>query len=447
MPFNSSINCLRISSDKHRGMRNYMEDELRVKIEENNGKKTYFLGVFDGHGGGEASVYARSYLYNKIIEQPGFHDDDPCKVKDAIRDGFIKTHWEMYRIADTWPKRRDGSNSTSGTTATVAIIKDNKLYIAHVGDSGAAIAYKSGDDFVSKELTIDHKPENLKERSRIENLGGKVSTSGVPRVVWKRPLKNPHYISSENSVTQHEYIPFLAVARALGDFWSFDPERNEFIVSPEPDIKCLDIVPDIHKFLILASDGLWGVMNAKQAVDIVTNYERNADEMPLERNCATVLCNQSLEFWKKRRSRADNISAVVLFFDEEFGSCDPLYYDSENSTLSLEDGEDTPPLFDALPPVLVRNLDFQEIPLSARLPVKILSGSSQKRNYKHKRKHEDDHKGSKLKYVKIGVDDNIKTDVSPESLNELQLDEMFADDENEDASSAKISILKPFLKS
>ncbi|XP_065642596.1 protein phosphatase 1D-like [Hydra vulgaris] len=176
MSFNSYINCLRISSDKHRGMRNYMEDELRVKFAENNGKKTYFLGVFDGHGGREASVYARSYLFNKIIEQPGFHDDDHVKI---------------------------------------------------------------------------------------ENLGGKVSTSSVPRVVWKRPLKNPYYITSENSITQHEYIPFLAIARALGDFWSFVPERKESIVSPEPDINYIDIVPDIHKFLLLASDGLWGVMNAK----------------------------------------------------------------------------------------------------------------------------------------------------------------------------------------
>ncbi|XP_065642617.1 beta-galactosidase-1-like protein 2 [Hydra vulgaris] len=135
----------------------------------------------------------------------------------------------------------------------------------------------------------------------------------------------------------------------LSDFWSFDSEINVFIVSPEHSINCIDIVPDIHKFLILASDGLWGVMNAKQAVDIITNYERNADEMPLERNCATVLCNQSLEFWKKRHCRTVNISAVILFFDEEFGSCDPLYHDSENSTLSLEDEEDTPPLFDTLP--------------------------------------------------------------------------------------------------
>ncbi|XP_065643747.1 uncharacterized protein LOC136075202 [Hydra vulgaris] len=116
--------------------------------------------------------------------------------------------------------------------------------------------------------------------------------------------------------------------------------------------------------------------------------------MPLERNCATALCNQSLEFWKKRHSRADNISTVVLFFDEEFGSCDPLYYDSENITLSLEDGEDTPPLFDTLPPVLVRSLDIQEIPPSVHFPVKILSGSSQKKNYNRKCKHEEDHKGT-----------------------------------------------------
>ena len=166
--------------------------------------------------------------------------------------------------------------------------------------------------------------------------------------------------------------------------------------------------------------------------------------------CLNRLCNRSLDLWKKRHSRADNISAVVLFFDEEFGSCDPLYYDSEASTLSLGDGEDTPPLVDSLPPVLVRQLDFQDISVSFQTPVKIDSDTLCKKHCKHKRKHDEDHRGIRsqnIKYMKLGMNENIRTEVSSESLNDLQLDEMFADDEDEDVSStkAKNSMLKPFL--
>ena len=65
-----------------------------------------------------------------------------------------------------WPKRKDGHNSTSGTTATVAIIRDNKLYIAHVGDSAAVLAKKVNNVMMTEELTVDHKPDNPDEKSR-----------------------------------------------------------------------------------------------------------------------------------------------------------------------------------------------------------------------------------------------------------------------------------------
>ena len=41
-----------------------------------------------------------------------------------------------YILSDTWPKTVTGLQSTAGSTATVAIIKQGKLYTGHVGDSG-----------------------------------------------------------------------------------------------------------------------------------------------------------------------------------------------------------------------------------------------------------------------------------------------------------------------
>ena len=60
-----------------------MEDEIRVKVEqvEESAKTTHFLGVFDGYEGGQASVYARSFLFKKIRQQPGFYEDDPANLK------------------------------------------------------------------------------------------------------------------------------------------------------------------------------------------------------------------------------------------------------------------------------------------------------------------------------------------------------------------------------
>lgn len=64
-----------------------------------------------------------------------------------------------------------------------------------------------------------------------------VSKSGVPRVVWNRPklghtgpvgdgfLGLPDLLSQVRRSTPVDEIPFLAVARALGDLWSYNSKQ------------------------------------------------------------------------------------------------------------------------------------------------------------------------------------------------------------------------------
>lgn len=95
-------------------------------------------------------------------------------------------------------------------------------------------------------LTEDHKPEAYAEKMRIMSCGGKVVTkSGVPRVVWNRPRighKGPVRRS-----TPIDEIPFLAVARSLGDLWSYNSAVDEFIVSPNPDVSVIEIDPKRYR--------------------------------------------------------------------------------------------------------------------------------------------------------------------------------------------------------
>ena len=57
-------------------VRKNMEDELLVIV---NSKldKTAFLGVFDGHGGKEAAIYAKEHLYSNIRAQADFSEIVP----------------------------------------------------------------------------------------------------------------------------------------------------------------------------------------------------------------------------------------------------------------------------------------------------------------------------------------------------------------------------------
>ncbi|XP_069471176.1 protein phosphatase 1D [Ambystoma mexicanum] len=334
-PFSIAVS---VSSDQ--GGRRYMEDFTRVVVEpepipssSRAASSVGFFAVCDGHGGREAAAFARSHLWPSIREQRGFNSEEPVEVCAAIRRGFLECHRDMWKKLPEWSKTMTGLPSTSGTTASVVIIRGNKLYVAHVGDSGVVLGVRDNPkaDFIrAVEVTQDHKPELPKEKERIEGLGGSViNKSGVNRVVWKRPrLTHSGPVRRSTVIDQ---IPFLAVARALGDFWSYDFYSGEFVVSPEPDTSVHTIDSNKHKYIIIGSDGLWNMIPPQDAVSMCQDEE--------ERKCfmgehgesfARMLVNKSLCRWRKRMLRADNTSAIVIrisSLEEEagFSSEEELY--------------------------------------------------------------------------------------------------------------------------
>lgn len=81
-----------------------------------------------------------------------------------------------YGFAAEWPKTITGLPSTSGTTASVIVIRGVHMYVAHVGDSAVVVGVRENDSDIrlqALEITQDHKPELPKEKERIERLGGR----------------------------------------------------------------------------------------------------------------------------------------------------------------------------------------------------------------------------------------------------------------------------------
>ncbi|XP_042686432.1 protein phosphatase 1D [Centrocercus urophasianus] len=274
-----------------------------------------FFAVCDGHGGREAAQFARENLWGFIKKQKGFGSAEPAAVCAALRKGFIACHRAMWKKLPEWPKTMTGLPSTSGTTASVVIIRGSKMFVAHVGDSGVVLGVQDDpkDDFVrAVEVTQDHKPELPRERERIEGLGGSViNKSGVNRVVWKRPRLTHNGPVRRSTVI--DQIPFLAVARALGDLWSYDFYSGEFVVSPEPDTSVHTIDPQKHKYIILGSDGLWNMIPPQDAISMCQDHEEKKYFMGEHRqSCAKMLVNRALGRWRQRMLRADNTSAIVI---------------------------------------------------------------------------------------------------------------------------------------
>ncbi|KAG5347522.1 PPM1D phosphatase, partial [Acromyrmex charruanus] len=337
MPLSIGVN-LRVTGHCNQGGRKYMEDMFCVAFQPTPDDKDLeyaFFGIFDGHGGGEAATFAKEHLMDIIVKQKNFWSDRDEDVLRAIRDGYMNTHYAMWRELDKWPRTASGLPSTAGTTASIAFIRKGKIYIGHVGDSAIILGHQAEDDpqWRAKALTRDHKPESGPEMTRIQESGGKVvSKSGVPRVVWNRPRighKGPVRRS-----THMDEIPFLAVARSLGDLWSYNSELNTFVVSPEPDVKVIPVDVKSHRCLIFGTDGLWNMLSPQAAVAIVQTTDRHNEkhliasqqtgngqaDLQMWINPSKNLVDRALERWSSTRLRADNTSVVTLMLDPS-GPC------------------------------------------------------------------------------------------------------------------------------
>lgn len=226
--------------------------------------------------------------------------------------------WQKHE--EEWPRTHSGFSSTSGTTASVAFLKNGKIYIGHVGDSKIVLGEQGHNDryWTATPLTEDHKPESEAEHDRIKAAGGKVVTkAGVPRVVWKRP-KTGQSKGRQLRSTKTDEIPFLAIGRSLGDLWSYNSSTGQFVVSPEPDVAVYDIQPNTHKCLIFGTDGLWNVVSPEVAVNLVhTIVSEQKFHVGKVSNPSKVLINEALMQWNYCEKRADNITVLTLILADE----------------------------------------------------------------------------------------------------------------------------------
>eukprot|EP00198_Chlamydomonas_reinhardtii_P012576 XP_001701913.1 predicted protein [Chlamydomonas reinhardtii] len=201
--------------------RSYMEDRSAAMTADG----VAYLGIYDGHGGIDASTFLQRHLLSTIQEhlQPG------CDVHDALTTAYSATN-AAFRA----------TGSIQGSTATTIILKHNRLIAANVGDSPAFVVKKSGEVY---SVIQEHKIEG-EEAARI-------AAQGVP--IYRSPT-GPAYMGTPDGTR------WLNMSRAFGDF--VYPA-----ISCEPYVCSLDVSDG--KFLVMGSDGLtekWPVAEAAQYV-------------------------------------------------------------------------------------------------------------------------------------------------------------------------------------
>ena len=103
---------LRVSAEANQGGRKYMEDVTAVHFERVNSVEFASFAIFDGHGGREASHFAKvgvhtihsstnlifqDHLMGFIKREKGFFSTRCDLVKKAIRAGFLACHEAMAK--------------------------------------------------------------------------------------------------------------------------------------------------------------------------------------------------------------------------------------------------------------------------------------------------------------------------------------------------------------
>ncbi|KAM9993531.1 hypothetical protein ACTFIZ_011488 [Dictyostelium cf. discoideum] len=206
------------------------------------------IGVFDGHGdqGMDASVTTRDiisiHLEKEIVNSNDNKESDDFYDK-CITSSFLEANEALLEKGKT--------TGDWGTTATLAIIRDNHIRVGWVGDSMAVLFKQSanGKDYTPIQLSNDHKPENPLEKKRIITTGGRVVfRCGCYRVI---PNKNDY---SNDEIMKQRLA--LNMSRALGHV-----VLSKYGVSSTPEFQSESLNPG--DYVILASDGLWNVLDFK----------------------------------------------------------------------------------------------------------------------------------------------------------------------------------------
>ncbi len=262
--------ALKVGVSTDQGGVGHMEDECVVHAPPAG--DFAFCAVFDGHGGGYASQYCREHLHFNVMASPAFSAGN---TPQALLDGFRKTEAGLLAEQSNGDGGGGGGGargSCCGSTALVLVLQPEVLHLAWLGDCRAVLS--RGGRAVA--LTADHHLSDPSERARVIAEGGRVEGNRLGG--------------------------FLEVARALGDF-DAAAGRKPAGLSASPELHS-EPIGEADEFVVLGSDGLWGVVEPDDAV-------RLARAELAAYTDAAMASEKLVEVALKRRAD-DNITAVVV---------------------------------------------------------------------------------------------------------------------------------------
>uniref|UniRef100_A0A2L2YHH8 TGF-beta-activated kinase 1 and MAP3K7-binding protein 1 n=1 Tax=Parasteatoda tepidariorum TaxID=114398 RepID=A0A2L2YHH8_PARTP len=272
-------------------------------------ENTYFYGVFDGHVGTKAADFAMQRMPAEILlgQLKGKEKDE--EIREVLQQAFLAVEKGFFESIDDLLAEKENlrlqlqglrtiealkqfpevverlksvtEEIQSGTTAVVALILKNKLYLANVGDSRALLCKEDENMKTSiVQLSPDHIFSNEDELLRLSQLGLDVEK-----------IRNQQKSGLQNCT---RCIGNYTVKGGYKEFDNLSDAQDEPIIA-EPDIVGGIKMDEKSKFLLLMSDGLY----------------RSLEEATGSLNVNAMLVNMVLEQFSEQSTLNGVAQAVV----------------------------------------------------------------------------------------------------------------------------------------
>ncbi|KAL6539872.1 hypothetical protein OROHE_011643 [Orobanche hederae] len=291
-----------------------IEDHSQVET----GRHATFVGVYDGHGGAEASKYICDHMFLHLLRlarETGKISKDALKnALSETENGFLTLVKRAYAIKP--------AIAAIGSCCLVGVIWNRTLYTANLGDSRAVMGRLDGSNKITVEqLTEDHNASIEEVREELKALHPEDSQILLMKQgVWR--IKG-----------------IIQVSRSIGDAYLKRPEfalDSSFprfhlpkplsgpVLRSDPTVFIRDLQRN-DRFIIFASDGLWEHLTNQEAVQIVHNNPRTGIGKrlvvtALEKAAMTrqIPYNEVKKLDPGiRRHIHDDITVIVVFIDHE----------------------------------------------------------------------------------------------------------------------------------
>lgn len=212
------------------GARSYMEDRWSVAQLHSGGPLV--IGVFDGHGGFKVAQSLAENLPLSLL-----HALRACgSSEEAVAATITRCFLEADAACVLEDAERMPTAPGPGSTAAVAVLYDNAIWLCNVGDARAVLADDAGAVLAA---TVDQTPYVPEERARLLQRGGTVFAN----VFDRKPRA----------------CGILAISRAFGN------KGLKAFITADPAVQRVPL-PRSGCSLLIASDGLFDVLSSAEAV-------------------------------------------------------------------------------------------------------------------------------------------------------------------------------------